>query len=430
MSLIRQIRAREVFDSRGNPTVEVEVTLNDGAWGRAMVPSGASTGAGEALELRDGDPKRFLGRGVSKAVANIQEEIAPALQGLEASDQSRLDERLLTLDGTENKRRLGANALLGVSLAIARAAADSAGLPLYKYLGGNAALELPVPMVNILSGGIHGGGNIDFQDYMVIPLRANRYSDALHDAVTVYRTMKDVLKSRGVFQPGVADEGGYAPILASNEAGFELMVEAFERAELKPGKDAAIAVDVAASQFGREGTYVLSTEGVKLESAQWVEKLAGWAGRFPIISIEDGMSEDDWAGWKTLTDRLGSRCQLVGDDLFVTHTARLERGIREKVANAVLVKMNQVGTLSETLEVVDLAQRNGYRTVVSARSGETEDDSLADLSVATRASQIKIGAITRSERLAKYNRLLRIERELGERATYKGSEVFSSFSSL
>lgn len=429
MALIRQIRAREVFDSRGNPTVEVEVMLNDGAWGRAMVPSGASTGKAEALELRDGDPKRYLGRGVRKAVLNIQEVIAPALQGLEASDQRALDERLISLDGTDNKRRLGANAILGVSLAVARAAANSAGLPLYRYLGGDAATELPVPMVNILSGGIHGGGNVDFQDYMIVPLSARRYSEALQDAVTVYRTMKDVLKSRGVFQPGVADEGGYAPVLASNEAGFELMVEAFDRADLKPGRDAAIAVDVAASQFGKEGQYVLATEGVKLESAQWIEKLAGWAGSYPIISIEDGMGEEDWAGWKTLTERLGSRCQLLGDDLFVTHAARLERGIRERVANAVLVKMNQVGTLSETLEVVELAQRNGYRTVVSARSGETEDDSLADLSVATHASQIKIGAITRSERLAKYNRLLRIEQELGERAEYRGSEVFSGFSS-
>lgn len=428
MALIHQIRAREVFDSRGNPTVEVEVMLNDGAWGRATVPSGASTGTGEALELRDGDPKRYLGRGVRKAVANIQDEIAPALQGWEASGQRALDERLINLDRTDNKRRLGANAILGVSLAVARAAANSAGLPLYRYLGGDAAVELPVPMVNILSGGIHGGGNIDFQDFMVVPLRARRYSEALEDAVAVYRTMKDVLKSRGFFEAGVADEGGYAPVLTSNEAGFELMVEAFDRADLKPGRDAAIAVDVAATQFGSGGKYVLSKEGAKLESAQWVEKLAGWAGRYPIISIEDGMAEEDWAGWKTLTERLGSRCQLLGDDLFVTHAARLERGIRERVANAVLVKMNQVGTLSETLEVVDMAKRNGYRTVVSARSGETEDDSLADLAVATRASQIKIGAITRSERLAKYNRLLRIEQELGGRAEFQGVEVYSRLS--
>ena len=427
MSIIHQIRAGEVFDSRGNPTVEVEVALNDGAWGRAIVPSGASTGKAEALELRDGDPKRFLGRGVTKAVVNIQEEIAPALHGLEASDQRALDLRLISLDGTSNRSRLGANALLGVSLAIARAAADSAGLPLYRYLGGTAAVELPVPMVNILSGGIHGGGNVDFQDFMVIPLRARRYSEALEDAVAVYRAMKVVLNSRGVFQPGVADEGGYAPVLASNEAGFELMVEAFERADLQPGKDAAIAVDVAASQFGIEGKYVLSTEGVKLDSVQLAERLAGWAGSYPIISIEDGMGEEDWTGWKILTERLGSKCQLLGDDLFVTHWARLERGIREKVANAVLVKMNQVGTISETLDVVDLAQRNDYRTVVSARSGETEDDSIADLAVATHASQIKIGAITRSERLAKYNRLLRIEQELGDRAQYRGAEVLSGF---
>lgn len=428
MSLIRQIRAREVFDSRGNATVEVEVTLNDGSWGRALVPSGASTGKAEALELRDGDPKRYSGLGVRRAVANVEEVIAPALDGMDSGNQRAVDQRLINLDGSTNKGRLGANAILGVSLAVARASAESAGLPLYRYLGGNAAAELPVPMVNILSGGIHGGGNVDFQDYMVIPLRAHTYSEALQDAVSVYRAMKEVLKSRNLLQPGVADEGGFAPRLPSNEAGFELMVEAFERAGLEPGSDAAIAVDVAASHFAEGDCYRLSAEGTWLESTQLVEKLAGWAGKYPIISIEDGVGEDDWKGWRLLTERLGTRCQLLGDDLFVTNLARLERGIQGKVANAVLVKMNQVGTLSETLDVVELAQRKVYRTVVSARSGETEDDSLADLAVATGASQIKIGAITRSERLAKYNRLLRIEEQLGQRAEYRGAKVFAGHS--
>lgn len=425
MSLIRQIRAREVFDSRGNPTVEVEVFLSDGAWGRALVPSGASTGKAEALELRDGDPKRYGGGGVLKAVANVQDEIAAALTGMEASNQQAVDARLVGLDGTENKGRLGANAILGVSLGVARAAANSAGLPLYRYLGGDAAAELPVPMVNILSGGIHGGGNVDFQDFMVIPLRARSYSEALQDAASVYRAMKEVLKSRDLLQPGVADEGGFAPRLPSNEAGFELMVQSFERAELKPGRDAAIAVDVAASHFASGGRYIFPAEGMKLDSERLAEKLAAWARQYPILSIEDGLGEEDWEGWGLLSRALGSRCQLLGDDLFVTSLARLKRGIQEKVGNAILVKMNQVGTLSETLAVVELAQREGYRTVVSARSGETEDESLADLAVATRASQIKIGAITRSERLAKYNRLLRIEEQLGPRAQYRGAKVFT-----
>ena len=427
ISTIEDVLARVILDSRGNPTVEVEVTLADGAWGRALVPSGASTGKAEALELRGGDSKRYLGRGVRRAVAHVHEIIPPALQGIDAAGQRLVDDRMISLDGTANKSRFGANAILGVSLAIARAAAESAGLPLYRYLGGETATELPVPMVNILSGGIHGGGNVDFQDFMVIPLRASRYSEALEDSVAVYRAMKEVLKSRGVFRPGVADEGGYAPVLFSNEAGFELMVEAFDRAGMRPGKDAAIAVDVAASHFGKENEYTLAADGIKLDSAQLVEKMVEWAGRYPIISIEDGLGEEDWAGWKTLTERLGSKCQLLGDDLFVTNAARLERGIRMKAGNTVLVKMNQVGTLTETLAVVELAQRNGYRTVVSARSGETEDDSLADLAVASNASQIKIGSVTCSERLVKYNRLLRIEAELGRRARYRGAEVFFDF---
>jgi len=427
MSRIDRLEAREVLDSRGNPTVEVQVHLDDGARGRALVPSGASTGKGEALELRDGDPARYLGRGVRMALDNIEAKIGPAVRGAEAHDQRRLDALLGALDGTPDKRRLGTNALLGVSLAVARAAAASAGLPLYRYLGGVGAVELPVPMVNILSGGIHGGGNIDLQDLQVIPLRARSYREALQDVVAVYSAMKDVLKSRGVFRPGVADEGGYAPALATNEAAFELMVEAFERAGLEPGAGAAIAVDVAASHFFEKGRYRLAAENVELDSREMVEHLVSWATRYPILSIEDGLAEDDWQGWKLLTERLGAGGQLIGDDLFVTQRARLEKGLREKVANAVLVKMNQVGTLSETLEVVELAKRHGYQTVISARSGETEDDSIADLAVATSASQIKVGAVTCSERLAKYNRLLRIEERLGARAVYRGAKVFSAW---
>lgn len=419
MPRIIEIHAREILDSRGDPTIEVDVALEDGAWGRATVPSGASTGRHEALELRDADSPRYLGRGVRKAVAGVNEEIALALRGMDALDQRAVDHRLRALDGTKTKRRLGANAILGVSLAVARAAAASAGLPLYRYLGGESAVELPVPMVNILSGGLHGGGNLDFQDYLVIPLRATSTSQALEDSAAVYRAMKDVLKSRAVYEAGVADEGGYASRLESNEQGLELMVEAIERAGFAPGRDAAIAVDVAASQFWHEGRYSLSVEGVDLAAAELVGRLEEWARRYPILSIEDGLAEEDWAGWKLLTERLGARCQLIGDDLFVTQTERLRRGIESGVANAVLVKMNQVGTLTETLEVVELARRHDYRTILSARSGETEDDSLADLAVATGSGQIKIGSVTRSERLAKYNRLLRIEQELGSRARYR-----------
>ena len=427
MPRISLVRAREVLDSRGNPTLEVEVFLDDGAFGRAIVPSGASTGKAEALELRDGDPKRYLGRGVLKASANVMEVIAPVLRGVNAMDQPDVDSRLIALDGTDNKGRLGANALLGVSMAVARAAAASARLPLYRYLGGVAATELPVPMVNIMSGGIHGGGNIDFQDYQAIPLRARRYSEALLDVVAIYGAMKEALRSRGVFRAGVADEGGYAPALNSNEQGFELMVEAIDRAGLKPGKDAAIAVDVASSHFYLNGRYSMVLDGTETDAAGMVKRLADWCERYPMLSIEDGVAEDDWTGWKLLTECLGSRLQLVGDDLFVTNPVRLRKGIEQGVANAVLVKMNQIGTLTETLEVIEMARRHGYRTVVSARSGEAEDDTMADLAVATGAGQIKVGAITRSERLAKYNRLLRIEEELAERGTYHGAGVFGGW---
>ncbi len=424
MPLIVAIRAREVLDSRGNPTVEAEVRLEDGAWGRALVPSGASTGRAEALERRDGDPKRYGGKGVRKAVAAIEQEIAPALRGAEAGEQRRVDDRLKALDGTPNRQRLGANAVLGVSLAVARAAASSAGVALYHYLGGASAVELPVPAVNILSGGIHGGGNFDIQDFQVVPLRAERYSDALEQAVAIRRAMKEVLRRHGADTPGVADEGGYAPLLKSNEAGFEMMVEAIDRAGFQPGKDAAIAVDVAASHFYRDGVYDLIAEGLKLTTEQLIERLVAWADRYPVISIEDGLTEEEWGGWRRLTEELGGRCQLIGDDLFVTNPERVRQGIRQGVANAVLVKMNQIGTLSDTLDVVEMARRHGYRVVISARSGETEDTSMADLAVATGAGQIKVGATTRSERLAKYNRLLRIEEELGQRAVYRGAAVF------
>ncbi len=412
MARIAQIHAREVLDSRGNPTVEVDVLLDDGARGRAIVPSGASTGKHEALELRDSALARYQGRGVRTAVQNIQREIAPALVGMEANHQSAADAKMTALDGTIAKSRLGANAILGVSLAIARAAAASARLPLYRYLGGQAARGLPVPMVNILSGGIHGGGNFDFQDFMVLPLGAKRYAEALENAAAVYRAMQGVLQARGVYLPGVADEGGYAPRLAANEAGFEMMTEAIERAGLEPGKDAGIAVDMAASHFYQNGSYRLAAEGCRLTAQDLVGRIEEWVARYPVVCIEDALAEEDWEGWRSLTERLGGRCQLVGDDLFVTHCRRLLKGIREGAANSILIKMNQVGTLTETLEVVALACRNGYQPVVSARSGETEDDSIADLAVALGAPQIKIGSVTRSERLAKYNRLLRIEEEL------------------
>jgi len=424
MPTIVHIRAREILDSRGNPTVEVDVQLADGAFGRASVPSGASTGKAEALELRDGDPERYGGRGVLEAILHVEQIIAPALRGMEASDQGGVDKYLCALDGTPNKSRLGANAILGVSLAVARAAAASAGVPLYKYLGGASASELPVPMVNILSGRTHGG-SIDLQDFMIIPLRTQRYSEALPDVVAVYRAMKDVLISHGAYQAGVAEEGGYAARLKSNEEGFEVMVEAFGRAGLTPGKDAAISLDVAASHFWEDGRYRLAAEREDLTAEQLVARLERWAAKYPLLSIEDGLAEEDWEGWKLLTGRLGSRCQIVGDDLFTTNPLRVQKGIELGVANAVLVKMNQIGTLTETLEVVKLARQHGYRPVISARSGETEDDFIADLAVATGAGQIKIGSVSCSERMAKYNRLLRIEEELGSRAEYRGADIFA-----
>lgn len=428
MARIAGIRARQILDSRGNPTLEASVFLDDGSRGQASVPSGASTGQAEAVELRDGNPAVYCGRGVLEAVERVEQLIAREIGGMNARDQEALDQKLIDLDGTRNKQHLGGNALLAVSLAVARGAAASAGLPLFAYLGGYAAAELPLPMVNILSGGLHGGGNVDFQDFLVIPLRAESFSGALADAVSVYRAMKEVLHGRGLLAAGVADEGGYAPRLESNELGFDLMVEAIERAGFVPGKEAAIAVDVAASQFAEADCYRLAAEGITVDSGEMVERLSNWAGRYPIVSIEDGLGEEDWQGWQALTSRLGGHCQLVGDDLFTTNLNRLRRGSEEGAANAILIKLNQVGTLSETLAAVDFARRHGYRTIISARSGETEDDFMADLAVATGAGQIKVGSVTRSERLAKYNRLLRIEAHLGSRATYSGAAVLGDFS--
>jgi enolase len=426
MSRIQRLRARQILDSRGNPTVEVDLFLEDGAQGRSRVPSGASTGRSEAVEVRDGDPHVYLGRGVGQAIANVENVIQQEVLGMDARDQQSIDNKLIELDGTAGKERLGANAILGVSLAVAKAAAASGAVPLYKYLGGLSARELPVPMVNILSGGAHGGGNLDFQDFLVIPLRATNFSEALQDAVAIFRATKDVLRARGALSSGVADEGGYAPKLESNELGFDVMVEAIERAGLRPGKDAAIAVDIAASQFVQGNGYRLRTDALMLDSPGLAGRLKQWAGKYPILSIEDGLGEEDWQGWQLLTSHLSNRCQLIGDDLFVTHAGRLRKGIQEHVANAILVKMNQVGTLSESLEVVNLARQHGYNTVISARSGETEDNFMADFAVATGAGQIKIGSVTRSERLSKYNRLLRIEEELGPRAVYRGAEIFQS----
>ncbi len=424
MSFIHSVQARQILDSRGNPTVEVDVWLDDGARGRALVPSGASTGKAEAVELRDDAPQLFQGRGVLQAVDNAQQTLSRFVLGIDARDQARVDQRLVEADGTGDRSRLGANAMLGVSMAAARAASRSAGLPLYRYLGGARAATLPVPMGNILSGGLHTDGMLDFQDYQMIPLRARSFAEALCDVAEVYCAMKDVLQSNGYFVPGVADEGGYAPQLPANETGFEMMIQAFERAGLKPGRDAAIAVDVAATHFQEGRHYRLSTEKTSLSSSEMADRLERWQSQYPIISIEDGLGEEDWKGWKNLTGRLSNRCQLLGDDLFVTNYKRLRRGIKEGIANAVLIKMNQAGTLTETLETLELARRHGYRTGVSARSGETEDDFMADLAVATGAGQIKIGAITRSERLAKYNRLLRIEESLGARAHYPGAALF------
>ncbi|MEA2536496.1 MAG: enolase [Chloroflexota bacterium] len=426
-TFIAYIDAREILDSRGNPTVEVDVVLDDGAVGRAAVPSGASTGAHEAVELRDGDPARFGGKGVLKAVENVIETIAPALEGEDAADQAAIDAALVALDGTPNKANLGANAILGVSLACAHAASAAHDLPLYRYLGGVGATVLPVPMFNILNGGKHAQGSTDFQEFMVMPVGLDTYGEALRAGAEIFATLRTILHDEG-FATGQGDEGGFAPSLGTNQAAVEVVLRAIERAGYRPGEDVAIALDPAASELVVDGSggdaaptrYRLETEDRTLTSGELVELWADWVARYPIVSIEDGLAEDDWAGWTALTARLGDRVQLVGDDLFVTATERIARGIESNAANAVLIKLNQIGTLTETLEAIALARRAGWASIVSHRSGETEDTTISDLAVATGTGQIKTGAPSRSERVAKYNRLLRIEGELGETARYLG----------
>jgi len=422
MCLIYDVNAREILDSRGNPTVEVEVLLEDGSQGRAAVPSGASTGVHEAVELRDGE-ERFLGKGVQKAVSNVLNEIAPAVIGMDAFNQPALDAKLLELDGTANKGRLGANAILGVSLAVARAAAASIGVPFYRYIGGVNAKVLPVPMMNILNGGKHADNNVDIQEFMIMPVGAMSFADCLRMGAEVFHNLRKVLKARG-YNTSVGDEGGFAPDLKSNEEALECIVLAIEKAGYRPGADVRIALDVAATELYEDGKYKLAAEGVENTAADMVEYYAGLCDRYPIISIEDGLAEDDWEGWKLLTERLGNKVQLVGDDLFVTNTERVAHGIELGVANSVLIKLNQIGTLTETLDVIEMAKRAGYTAVVSHRSGETEDTTIADISVAVNAGQIKTGAPSRTDRVAKYNQLLRIEEELESSAEFAGISAF------
>ena len=423
MSEIVDIRAREILDSRGNPTIEADVFLASGASGRAAVPSGASTGVREAIELRDGDKGRYLGKGVRNAVANVHREIRPAIQGVDATDQAGLDRALIDLDGTDNKGRLGANALLAVSLASARAAARHAGVELYEYLGGERARTLPVPLMNILNGGAHADNSVDLQEFMIVPAGAERFSEALRCGAEIFHALKKVLGQRG-FATGVGDEGGFAPDLPSNEAAIETILEAIEKAGYRPGRDVWLALDVASSEFYEEGEYHLRSEGRRFDAAGFIDYLAGWVDQYPILSIEDAMAEGDWDGWIELTRRLGERAQLVGDDLFVTNPSILREGIDRQAANAILIKVNQIGTLTQTLEAMRMADAAGYRNVVSHRSGETEDTVIAQLAVATGAGQIKTGSASRSDRVAKYNELLRIEERLGDRGRYAGRGVF------
>ena len=417
---IKEIHGREILDSRGNPTVEAEVRLSSGAVGRAAVPSGASTGEHEAVELRDGDKSRYQGKGVIKAVANIRTHIAPALSFMDASHQRALDEKMIALDGTENKSKLGANAILAVSMAAARAAAAARELPLYEYLGGANASLLPVPMMNILNGGAHADNNVDFQEFMVMPVGAKSFSEALRWGVETFHTLKSVLKKRG-YNTAVGDEGGFAPSLKSNVEAIELVIEAIQQAGYKPGEQIAIALDPAASEFFKEGKYVFKKSDKSAHSPEQIVRFwADWAKKYPIVSLEDGLAEDDWHGWKLLTKELGGKIQLVGDDLFVTNTKRLARGIKEGVANSILIKLNQIGTVTETLDCIELARRSGYTSVTSHRSGETEDAFIADLAVAAGTGQIKTGSASRTDRIAKYNQLLRIEEKLGAEARFAG----------
>lgn len=421
MSFIAKIIARQILDSRGNPTVEVDVITTSGVLGRAAVPSGASTGIHEAVELRDGDPNYYLGKGVLKAVANVNTTINEALNGFDVCDQKAIDSTLIELDGTENKSNLGANAILGVSLAAAKAAADEAGLSLFKYVGGVGAVTMPVPMMNILNGGSHADNKIDIQEFMVMPIGADSFSEGLRWGTQIFHTLKSVLKERGM-STNVGDEGGFAPNLGSNEEAIEVVIDAIKKAGFEPGKDVFIALDAAASEYYDKdtGKYIFESTGAQMTSVEKVEFWKEWTAKYPIISIEDGLDEDDWAGWKRLTEELGDKVQLVGDDLFVTNTKRLARGIETATANSILIKVNQIGTLTETIDAINMATRNGYTCVMSHRSGETEDNTIADLAVAMNCGQIKTGSASRSDRMAKYNQLIRIEEELGMTAVYPG----------
>ncbi len=424
MSEIIDVYAREVLDSRGNPTVEADVILESGALGRAIVPSGASTGEREALELRDGGT-RYMGKGVQKAVNNVIEILGPAVSGFDATEQAAIDAAMIALDGTETKKKLGANAILAVSLAVAKAAAEDAGLPLYHYLGGPNARELPVPMMNVLNGGAHADNNVDFQEFMIIPAGAETIADAVRMGAEVFHNLKAVLKKKGL-NTAVGDEGGFAPNLRSNEEAVQVILEAITKAKYRPGKDVFLGLDVASSEFYEKGVYDMKGEGKKMTSDKMIKFYEGWLRQYPIITIEDGMSEKDWKGWKLLTDHLGQKVQLVGDDIFVTNTKIFKQGIEQGIANSILIKLNQIGTLTETLDAIEMAKRAGYTAVVSHRSGESEDATIADLAVATNAGQIKTGSLSRTDRIAKYNQLIRIEEELGDAAVYRGRDVFYS----
>jgi enolase len=423
MSAIVDVIAREILDSRGNPTVEADVLLESGVMGRAAVPSGASVGTREAVELRDGDAQRYFGKGVLKAVENVNTEIAEAIMGLDAMEQCFIDRTLIDLDGSGNKSRLGANAVLAVSLAVAKAAAEESGLPLYRYLGGAGAMSMPVPMMNVINGGAHANNKLDMQEFVIIPLGAQSFREALRCGAEIFHTLRGMLDSRGI-NTAVGDEGGFAPSLANNEAALQLVVEAIERAGYMPGPDVAIGVDCASSEFFRDGQYHLAADGLSLTSEQFADYLAAWVDKYPILSIEDGMSEHDWDGWRLLTTKLGKSVQLVGDDIFVTNAGILKEGIAQGIANSILIKVNQIGTLTEAFSAVETAKRAGYTAVISHRSGETEDTTIADIAVATNALQIKAGSLSRSDRLAKYNQLLRIEEDLGDAASYPGRGAY------
>jgi enolase len=423
MSAIVDVIAREILDSRGYPTVEADVLLESGIMGRAAVPSGASTGSREAIELRDGDKSRYGGKGVLKAVENVNTEISEAIMGVDATEQGFVDQTLIDLDGTENKERLGANAILAVSLATARAAAEESGLPLHRYLGGVAPMAMPVPMMNVINGGAHANNGLDFQEFMILPLSMDSFHEALRCGAEVFHVLKKLLSDRG-FSTAVGDEGGFAPRLPKHEAAIQIILEAIEAAGYRPGEDVALALDCASSEFYEDGKYKVASEGRSMSSAELVAYLSEWVGKYPILSIEDGMAENDWDGWKLLSDRLGGKVQLVGDDLFVTNTKYLQQGIDRGIANSILIKVNQIGTLTETLAAIAMAKRARYTAVVSHRSGETEDTTVADIAVATNAMQIKTGSLCRSDRLAKYNQLLRIEEDLGDSASYPGRGAF------